>query len=80
MFVIILGECPYELIDEFLLFTLQLLINDKLLTNEKFTILKRKAANLTFQDAQNMVEVNMYMQYYYLYIYIYIYIYINQNI
>ncbi|XP_060815776.1 activating signal cointegrator 1 complex subunit 3 [Bombus pascuorum] len=51
------GECSYELIDEFLLFTLRLLINDKLLTNEKFVILKRKAANLTFQDAQNMMEI-----------------------
>ncbi|KAK1135499.1 hypothetical protein K0M31_000088 [Melipona bicolor] len=52
-----LGECSYEVIDEFLMFTLELLINEKMLTNTKFTILRKKAGNLTFEDAQNMLEI-----------------------
>lgn len=59
-FFIILGECSYEVIDEFLMFTLELLINEKMLTNTKFLILRKKAGNLTFEDAQNMLEVNIY--------------------
>ena len=42
------------------MFTLELLINEKMLTNTKFTILRKKAGNLTFEDAQNMLEVNIY--------------------
>lgn len=42
------------------MFTLELLINEKMLTNTKFTILRKKAGNLTFEDSQNMLEVDIY--------------------
>ncbi|CAL7941276.1 unnamed protein product [Xylocopa violacea] len=52
-----LGECSSKLIDEFLMFTLQLLINDELLSTKKFHTLKEKAGNLTYEKAQTMMEV-----------------------
>ncbi|XP_017789582.1 PREDICTED: activating signal cointegrator 1 complex subunit 3 [Habropoda laboriosa] len=53
----VLEECPSELIDEFIYFTLQLLINDELLSQTKFKMLKAKAGNLTLSDADNMLQI-----------------------
>ncbi|OAD58452.1 Activating signal cointegrator 1 complex subunit 3 [Eufriesea mexicana] len=53
----ILGECSSKVIDEFLMFTLQLLINEEELIQTKYKILKERAANLIFQDAKNMMKI-----------------------
>ncbi|CAK9814213.1 Activating signal cointegrator 1 complex subunit 3 [Anthophora plagiata] len=53
----VLEECPFELIDEFIIFTLQVLINAKMITEADFKILKAKAGNLTLTDANNMLDV-----------------------
>lgn len=39
------------------MFTLQLLIDEKLLTQIKFKTLKEKAGNLKFHDANHMMKV-----------------------
>ncbi|XP_076671425.1 activating signal cointegrator 1 complex subunit obelus [Andrena cerasifolii] len=53
----ILGECSYELVHEFTMFALCLLINEKMITSAMFDILKKQAANLTTQDANTMMGI-----------------------
>lgn len=59
LFFIILEEGTSELISEFLIFALRLLIDERLLTHAKFNILKEKAENLTYKDAEVIMEVNI---------------------
>ncbi|XP_017877585.1 activating signal cointegrator 1 complex subunit 3 [Ceratina calcarata] len=53
----VLGECPSPVIDEFLMFTIQLLIDEKLVLRRHYAILKQKAVNLTFEDTKDMLKV-----------------------
>ena len=46
-----LGQCLHEFVDQFLVFTFELLINESTLTIEKFITLKEKTENLMFSDA-----------------------------
>ncbi|XP_034181076.1 activating signal cointegrator 1 complex subunit obelus [Osmia lignaria lignaria] len=50
-------EGSYELINEFLIFALRLLIDERLLTNAKFQTLKERAENLTYKDANMIMEI-----------------------
>lgn len=52
-----LGQCSYKVVDQFLMFALELLISEDTLTNETFTALKQRAENLTFEDAETMLQV-----------------------
>ncbi|KAK1118460.1 hypothetical protein K0M31_015158 [Melipona bicolor] len=53
-----LGQCSHEVADEFLMFAVELLIDNKdTITNEQFRELQNRAENLTFEDAQTMLQV-----------------------
>lgn len=52
-----LGKCTYKTVDEFLMFAVELLIDEDRLTNEQFTMLQEKAGGLTLEDAQTMLDV-----------------------
>ncbi|XP_076287780.1 activating signal cointegrator 1 complex subunit obelus [Lasioglossum baleicum] len=53
----IFDECTTELIHDYLIFILHVLIDERLLTTNKFEILKERARNLTIQDAQKMMNI-----------------------
>ncbi|XP_003701996.2 activating signal cointegrator 1 complex subunit obelus [Megachile rotundata] len=50
-------ECPLELINEFIMFALSLLIDENLLSKTKFELLKEKNANLTYGDANAIMKI-----------------------
>ena len=52
-----LGQCSYKVVDEFLMFTVELLISEDTLTDEQFTTLRQRAEHLTLEDARTMLEV-----------------------
>ncbi|KAK1118461.1 hypothetical protein K0M31_015159 [Melipona bicolor] len=53
-----LGQCSYKVADEFLMFAVELLIDNKdTITNEQFRELQNRAENLTFEDAETMLQV-----------------------
>ncbi|CAD1477758.1 unnamed protein product [Heterotrigona itama] len=51
-----LGQCSHKVVDQFLMFALEVLVSEDALTNEKFTMLKDRAVNLTFEDAETMLQ------------------------
>ncbi|XP_076382118.1 activating signal cointegrator 1 complex subunit obelus [Megalopta genalis] len=53
----IFDEYPLEFKHDFLMFVIQVLIDDTILTETKFQILKEKAGNLTRQDVHKMISI-----------------------
>lgn len=51
-----LGSSSYKIVDQFLVFMFEQLINENVLTGEKFSVLQERAESLTFSDAQTMFE------------------------
>ncbi|KAK9293440.1 hypothetical protein QLX08_011622 [Tetragonisca angustula] len=51
-----LGPCSYKMVDEFLMFAFEELIEENALTVEKFIVLQERADNLIFSDAQLMFK------------------------
>ncbi|CAD1472715.1 unnamed protein product, partial [Heterotrigona itama] len=52
-----LGHCSCKAVDKFLMFIFELLVSESALTNEKFAMLKERAENLTFENAQAMFKI-----------------------
>ena len=52
-----LGQCSYKVINKFLMFSFELLIGENTVTTEKFRVLKERAENLTFEDAQTIFKI-----------------------
>lgn len=50
-----LGQCSHEYVDQFLVFTFELLINENTLTIEKFITLE-ETENLMFSDVRTMFD------------------------
>ena len=51
-----LGPCSYKMVDEFLMFAFEELIEENALTVEKFIVLQERADSLIFSDAQLMFK------------------------
>lgn len=51
-----LGSSSYKIVDQFLMFAFEQLINENALTEEKFSVLQERAESLTFSDAQTMFK------------------------
>ena len=51
-----LGPCSYKMVDEFLMFAFEELIEENALTVEKFIVLQERADSLIFSDAQIMFK------------------------
>ncbi|XP_076632793.1 activating signal cointegrator 1 complex subunit obelus [Colletes latitarsis] len=57
-----LGEYSSELLNEFTIFILCLLMDEKMITEKKFKILNEKAGNLTLEIAHKMMDVVLLIQ------------------
>ncbi|KZC07318.1 Activating signal cointegrator 1 complex subunit 3 [Dufourea novaeangliae] len=53
----IFDDCPVELVHEFTIFTLYLLIDEECMTQKVFNMLKERAGNLEHQDAGNIMKI-----------------------